>query len=232
MKLILIIGALVCSLQSYAHPLHHCYSPFLGNKNANEYYTQLVQEAAADFGYAKIIPVKQMNNWVCRLMGADLHSFTMFGIWLNQDSLDACDSVERNWIIYHEVAHYHARHHTRVLGLLALVGPFIGINHSYIKNKWGNILAVISSGLCTYRLHSYVLKPYVKAQEKEADLMVLRLLHKTKKYNVIEKYLDHLRILIQEGKADESDGWHYTIQEQFEYLNMAYISLMAQVYLP
>lgn len=230
MKYYLILTILLVGSVS-SNPLYHCYAPFLGNKNAHEYYTQQVQDAAADFGYKKTIPVKQMNTMVNRLMGGHLLSFTMFGIWLNQDSLDACDSIERTWIIYHEVAHYLAGHHARVLGLLALVGPFIGINHSYIKNKWGSIMALISSGLCTYRLKSYVLKPYVKAQEKEADLRVLRLFCKIQKYDLIEKYLDHLRVLIQEGKGDETDGWHYTIQEQFEYLNSTYISLIAQVHL-
>lgn len=229
MKPILFIGALLCSLQSYAHPLHHCYAPFLGYKNANGYYTQLVHEAAADFRYENIIPVKQMNDSARRLIGYDLPAFTMGGIWLNQESLDTCPDIERYWIIYHEVAHYVAGHHSHLISLLSLVSPLISINYSYMQTSWGTIIALISSGLLSYRLKRYAIQPFVKAQAKEADLMVLRLFFKNKKFTLINEYLDHLRMLLEFGKGDESNGWHHSFQEQFEYLNGTYISLLAVI---
>lgn len=225
MKRYLILSTFVMS-SLVGNPFHYCYAPFLGHENANEYYTQLIQKAAQDFDYFKEIPVKQMNTLLTRLARSELHSFTMFGIWLNQPLLDQCDECVRNWILYHEVAHYLAGHHLKVLGLLSLVGPFIGMNYSYVNNRWGKLLASVSSTLCSVRLYNYVLKPYVKEQEKDADLKVLRLWHSLKKVQDITDYLDYLYQRIQNGHGAQTDGWHYTLQEQYEYLSITYMALL------
>lgn len=218
---------LLFSISSLAgNPFHYCYAPFLGLDDANEYYIQLIDQAAQDFGYHKKIPVKQMNTMLTRVGRSELYSFTMLGIWLNQPLLDQCDECVRNWMLYHEVAHYLECHHLKVLGLLALVGPFIGMNYSYVNNRWGKLMGAVSSGLCSYRLYNYVLKPYVKAQEKDADLMVLRLWHALKKDEQIIAYLDYLKKLIQDDDADTTKDWHYTIQEQYEYLTTTYLALL------
>lgn len=224
MKRYLIFSVLAISSLA-GNPFHHCYAPFLGHENATEYYTQLIHKAAHDFGYHKTIPVKQMNTVLMRLVRLELHSFTMFGVWLNQSSLDQCDESVRQWILYHEVAHYLAGHHLKVLGLLSLVGPFIGMNYSYVNSRWGKLLAGVSSTLCLIRLYSYVLKPYVREQEKDADLRVLRLWHQLKRDTDIIDYLDYLNQCIQNGEGAQTDGWHYTIQEQYEYLSITYNAL-------
>lgn len=210
------------------NPLYHFYTPFFGNQNASEPYQKLVQQAYNDYAQnGCTIPVKKMNSLVSKLVGGQLYSFTMFGIWLDEDLLDAVDESVRKWIIYHEVAHYILGHHAKALGLVATMVPLFGVTNVCSQNAYGRLQGSIIAGLFAYGLHLYALKPYIKEQEKEADLAVVRILCATQQHTIVDEYLAHLKNFIDDGMGDSTDGWHYSIVEQYEYITSTYHALLA-----
>jgi len=84
------------------------YGTVLGNKEASDQYKEIVRTALEQMGVENIeqVPIKKMNSVASYLVGDELFSFTMFGIWLNEDLLATCDEAERTFILYHEAAHY------------------------------------------------------------------------------------------------------------------------------
>lgn len=209
------------SLNSIPNPLAKIYPFIFGNGDASEQYQKLVHQAFQEYGYSKDfeVPVKKMNTVGQKIIGAQLYSFTLFGIWLNEELLDAADENVRQWMIYHEVAHSILAHHAIAIALSAFMVPFIG--SSYYLTKFATkstALGSLAAGLCSIGVLQHIIKPAIKEQEKEADLAALRVLITLKKQEVIVGYLKHLQELIDQGYGHETDGWHYTVHEQYEYL--------------
>lgn len=214
-----------------ANPLSLFYASVFGNENASGSYQKMIQHAFEDYGYPfdSSVPIKKMNSLASKLVGAQLYSFTMFGFWLNEELLDDADESIRAWIIYHEVAHYILGHHAKALGLAAIMIPLIAMTNSFAQYRYGKLPGLAIAGSFAYGLHSYALKPYIKQQEKEADLAVLRLLWRIDKVHpIISHYLDFLQKNVESNGGDQTDGWHYTLAEQYEYLNGTYLTLMAE----
>lgn len=231
MKKAISILAFLYSVNLQSNPLHSVYSPFFGSQDASERYQKLVQEAYNDYGQASCcsIPVKKMNSFVSKFIGGELFSFTMFGIWLNEELLDAADESVRTWIIYHEVAHYILGHHAKAIGLVATSIPLFAVTNVHAQNTYGRLPGSLITGMFAYGLHLYALKPYIKNQEKEADLAALRVLWRKNKFNpIISHYLDFLQKRAESDAGNETDGWHYTVSEQYEYLNGTYLTLMSE----
>ncbi len=208
------------------NPLPILYTSLFGDEDASAPYQELAQQAAQDYGYSgnELIPVKKMNSFAARVMGFELYSFTMNGIWINEKLINQCNNELRTWLIYHEVAHYCAGHHAKALGLAALMIPFVATTYSLSKSVINSrLVALLSAGLFAYGLHSYSLKPYVKEQEKEADLTVVRTMIATKRYSVIDSYINFLKDRIVYADEDGSDEWHYTATEQHEYIVSCYL---------
>lgn len=195
------------------------YQSIFGNQEASHYYQQLVHEAAHDFGFKNTISVKKMNSVASHLIGAELCSFTLFGIWLNEEVLDTCDESLRTWFIYHEVAHNICRHHAKALGVSVLLATVIGsswyCSNRIIKNT---LFAAGTSGIISYSLYNFALKPFIKEHEKNADLAAVTILVNAGKQEIVNTYMSYLEKQREEGNGQASDGWHYTIEEQLHYL--------------
>lgn len=202
------------------NPIPKLYQSIFGSENVNEYYENIVNEALQDFECAQdAFAVKKMNSVAKHLIGAELCSFTLFGIWLNEEILDTCDESLRRWFIYHEVAHVVCRHHAKALGVSVLLATVIGsswyCSNRIIKNT---LFTAGTSGIISYSLYNFALKPFIKEQEKNADLAAVTILVNAGKQEIVNTYMSYLEKQRDEGDGQASDGWHYTIEEQLHYL--------------
>ncbi len=197
------------------------YAPLFGTQNAREQYQKIIQQALQEFGYTDFekVSIKKMNSMAQKLIGAQLYSFTLFGIWLNEELLEQENETIRYWLLYHEAAHVALHHHAKALGLCATLIPAVCTIYYLSKNVLdSSIGSLAATSLFSYGLLTYALKPYIREQEKEADLAVVRLLCSTKKTDIIKDYLNYLRARIADGDGNATDGWHYTIAQQYEYI--------------
>lgn len=205
-------------------PYHYLF----GNKDASATYRSKVAEALSHFNveYSERIPVKKMNALASKLVGTELVSFTLFGIWLNEEELNILDDDSRDFLIYHEAAHYALNHHAKTIGILAATIPLIAAfplantNKDYRFSKIASICMAAGVTLGMYTL----LKPFVKEQEKEADVAATRLLCKIGKADVV---LKHLYNLAQNISYDLNDDWHYSIADEYKYIYEALTAYLA-----
>ena len=209
------------SLNSIPNPLAKIYPFIFGNDDASEQYQKLIRQAFQEYGYSKDfeVPIKKMNSVGQKIIGTQLYSFTLFGIWLNEELLDAADENVRQWMIYHEVAHSILAHHAIAIALSAFMVPLI-VSTYYLPKfvTKSSLIGGLCAGLYSYSALQHIIKPAIKEQEKEADLAALRVLITPRNQKVIVGYLKHLQELIDQGYGHETDGWHYTLHEQYEYL--------------
>lgn len=201
------------------------YSSLLGTENASDDYRKLVLQALQDFGHTDTqkIQIRQMNSVASRLLGQDFLSFTLTNIWLNETALNTLKETERMLIIYHEVAHFVEQHHMQLLQKISIpvtvsLASCIAIAHlklaSYTKKITQGLLAAAS----IIALDHFIIHPTVIQQEKEADILAAKTLIQINKKDVIQKYIQLLKKLSQNGKGSSTDGWHPTIDEQIQYM--------------
>lgn len=166
-----------------------------GNQNASEFYQSKIKQALQEYGYGAVaIPVKKMNSLADKLIGNQLYSFTLFGIWLNEKLLNNCDEEIRTWLLYHEVAHNISNHHAKAIGLVLTLLPALALTYKSLRSEFSSrLVALCGTSLLSYGLFKYAVQPYVKEQEKEADLITLRLLNSTNRTSVVQKYLSFLK---------------------------------------
>ena len=225
----------------YASITNAPYQLMLGNKDASSAYKDRAMQALKDFHVSDFqqVPVKQMNSIAQALIGSQLYSFTLFGIWLNEELLAQESSAILEYRIYHEAAHYALGHHSKALGIFAITIPAVAavpVLYKYYSvphlhrtvspylagqiNKW-------ASGLLTtavaYGVYKIGIQATIKEQEKEADLAAIRLLCKLGKEDVVHAYLQDLNELMAQGFGNETDGWHYTVAQQYEYCLSCFI---------
>ncbi len=84
------------------------YSMVFGKEEASDHYKEIVHAALEQAGIenAKEIPIKKMNGVSLYLAGDRLFSYSMFGIWLNEELLDQYDEVERVSVLHREAVQY------------------------------------------------------------------------------------------------------------------------------
>ncbi len=158
--------------------LAQVYAAIFGNHNVRVVNQQAMLQALTDFGVAdaKSVPVKKMNSVARQIMGSGTVSFTLEGIWLDEDLLDTLSDDIRDFIFYHEAAHYAAGHHYAFVKRAAALVLSAGLGAAgagYFAGKhltWQNCLclALVSSG-GSYAICEYLLKSYEVEQEFEAD---------------------------------------------------------------
>lgn len=213
-------------------PIAHLYASLFGTSDASNYYKEIVQQACADFGKkSTTLSIKKMNTLADRLIGAQLYAFTLYkAIWLNEEALKEIEALYGKdivvWIIYHEVAHYILNHHAKAVFLYAIFSTAtLGIGY-YFGQFYKNKLIVVSlASFFAYDAHMYIGKQYVKEQEKAADCAAIKVLYATKQCHIINALMQYLLLLIAEGRGAETDGWHYSLQEQYNYCCSTYASL-------
>ncbi|OQA35971.1 MAG: Peptidase family M48 [Candidatus Dependentiae bacterium ADurb.Bin331] len=201
------------------------YNVIFGNEDVSVSYKKQITNALRDFNVPQPekVAVKKMNSVAARLLGNELYSFTLIGIWLNEPALNTLTESAREFKLYHEAAHYAHKHHAQALGLAATALPLMttfpllfrsAYYHSAYK-KLGNIFAYSATALSWYGLYSYALKPFIKEQEKQADLAAARMLCAKGKKEIVEAYLNQLKNQLADFSSDD---WHYSQAEEYEYL--------------
>lgn len=233
-NLYLFAGIWIFSTQLQASLINVPYQVLLGNKDAASIYKDSVIQALKDFNVAhpENVPVKQMNSIAQKFIGSQLYTFTLFGIWLNEELLAQESKEIQEYRIYHEAAHYALGHHGKALGSIGLAIPVVAaipvvykeyassLNISDQLSSW--ISRLLTAGI-SYGVYKEIFKRSIKEQEKEADLAAIRLLCSLGKESIVHAYLQELNSLITQGFADSTDGWHYTVQEQYEYCLTCFI---------
>jgi hypothetical protein len=202
------------------------YNVIFGNEEVSAHYKKLAMKALRDFkvGKAEKVAIKKMNSFASHLLGAELYSFTLAGIWINEPALNTLTESAREFKLYHEAAHYALGHHAQALGLVAAALPLMttfpllyrsAYYHSAFK-KLGNLFVYAASALSWYGICAYGFKPYIKEQEKAADLAATRMLCSIGKESIVQAYLNELRNELTAQTV--SEDWHYSNAQEYEYI--------------
>jgi hypothetical protein len=198
------------SLQSCINPL---YTTLLGNEDASENYKESIRSALKDSGVTDIeqIAIKKMNGVASCLVGSELCSFTLFGIWINEPAWDTIDPLHREFMIYHEAAHYARNHHQTLLASLApsalltllipIVSPYL-LSESNRTAKWATPITLELINLCV--VYKLIAQPLIQRQEDEADRAALQTLHALGKDDVVNAYIKNLEHL---ANGSDYDVW-------------------------
>lgn len=201
------------------------YCKILGNADAKKEYQELTRSALQAHGIAhsEDVPVKKMNKIGSFIAGTQVSSFTAFGIWLDEKSLDSCSQEERIFQIHHEAAHYAQRHHPKLVTLSALAGATLVSNLLLLKKSlsapltkpmWqtAGFAACVAGLAATF----FALFPrVVRYQEKEADVIAAQKLVALNKASVVRAHIDALQ---QTTAMDNHGRWWYSAREQVNYL--------------
>jgi len=200
--------------------LNKPYELIFGSQDASESYQRAARIALADYGVTnpELVAIKQINPKASTLIDKDLLSFTLFGIWLNEQALNEIDPAIKEWAIYHEVAHHVLNHHAKALALTSLLGLLIAQQFCYtpFDNKAINALCTGLVGYFSYE----TLKSYVRVQELQADIEATRILCLIGKKETVESYLKLLKEEMVAGSP--SDEWHYSFADQYSTINYYY----------
>lgn len=202
------------------------YNVIFGNEDVSKPYKKQITKALRDFkvSHPEKVAIKKMNSFASRLLGAELYSFTLAGIWINESALNTLTESAREFKLYHEAAHYALGHHAQALGLVATALPLMTtfpllFRSAYYRTafkKLGNIFVYAASALSWYGIYAYGLKPYIKEQEKAADLAATRMLCSIGKESTVQNYLNELRNELTVQTV--ADDWHYSNAQEYEYI--------------
>jgi Peptidase family M48 len=224
---ILVVGWLLTSpLAADTSYVAQLYCSLLGDQDVDVAYKNTVYKALHTFGVydTEGIPVKRMNAVGPTIAKLPLFSFTAFGIWLNEDFLAPCSENEKIFFLYHEAAHYAYKHHQHVLAVEALyLSLVMGLVHVLLRNR-NRILHHLAlgygTGIASVINYFFILPPFIKSQEKEADIQAVRALMKDYPY-VVNHRIEELKHLVAAGEDVQDGRWWCSHQEQIEYLEDA-----------
>ena len=200
--------------------------PLLGNVDLDEPYKTEVKEALCNFKVPNVesVSIKKMDKFIPSLIDKAIISYTIFGLWFDQDYLARISESQRTWNIYHEAAHYAARHSTKAMVLIGMLGGLSYITVPQFNNRISTNYTLINGALylttwsTALAASFYTLQELIRDQEKEADLNAARLLLLLNREDIVVEQIDELRNQIAQGAGDQTDYWHYSPYEQAEYL--------------
>lgn len=205
--------------------LQNLYCTILGTVDIKAEYKAEVHEALRAYGIKnpEDIPVKQMNAVGPLVAITPLSSFTAFGIWFDQNYLDACCPEERTFKFYHEAAHYAQHHHQKLLVTEAIITVLSSVglcmvNDILKRTKCSNqISSMLAASLITATAVYLGITPYfVKQQEKEADIVACKKLQSLDKQHIVKAHSDSLA-----AKSSGSTLWWFSDKQQSDYLQAA-----------
>ncbi len=201
--------------------IEQTYCTILGDKDASPHYQATTREALHNFGVKDVdnVPIKKMNTIPQHIMGNKLYSFTMFGIWFNEDLLNKCDEAEQLFMIHHEAAHYANKHHPKVLLSLLPIPLLLLLIKKVVPSSSSTVISArgIAAG-ALIMLTALGMPALIKTQEKEADLEAARILCNNNQQEILQEYINTLQEHINDGSGNSTDGWHKTVAEQYQYL--------------
>jgi len=206
------------------------YCAVLGNEDASMKYQEIIREALQDFGVVEFntVAVKKMSSLPKRLLGNSLISFTMQGIWIDEELLLECPEEEVVFTLYHEAAHYVKRHHAK---LLLMVVPasviFYGITHwpaSLLERKLKYKLLKVGligllSGGALMALDRFLMRPLVREFEKDAELEAARLLCRLHKQKIVSAHIDFLKSSLLDKSDNNTESWWYSLADRIKFVS-------------
>jgi Zn-dependent protease with chaperone function len=184
------------------------YCAFLGNDNATSEYQTIAREALQAFGVHDFdqVPIKKMSFLPKKVLGDGVVSFTMQGIWIDEELLTECPFEEVIFTIYHEAAHYALRDHAKELLLLIPASMlFYGvpqmtkdvIDPGYRIARFGYIS--LASLFMIMVLDRVLMRPAVRRIERRAEREAVRILCLMGKECIVHGHLEYLQSLIKQG---------------------------------
>jgi hypothetical protein len=216
---ITVVGSMGAAEQSYISRL---YCKVLGNTDIKQEYKELAHRALQDNGISdpESVPVKKMNRVGSIVALMPVSSFTAFGLWFDEDSLDECSEDERTFQIYHEAAHYAKRHHQQVLiagtamSVLTVAGVMMLNKTLHAQdNPYTQTITAGTGVAAAAMLYVGVLPHLVKRQEREADMAASTKLTGLGSMYVYDRIKD-----LRRSKPSRGTIWWYSEKEQADYL--------------
>lgn len=221
-KLMLIIGALA-TLSSEASLLGHIYSLVLGRQDLDKENTQVVESALKAYNINHKVLIKKMGSFPSSAVRIPLASFTMSGIWFDQDFLNSCTPEQKEWDVFHEAAHYKLNHHAKLLGMGALslgaiaLTVYTGCNMVDATPSIKLILAAALGLSTSWVAVKKVLQSYVRQQEQEADEYAAKTLQQIGKIDTVKKHIESLEK--NSNTTDIDDIYHPSSKKQIAYIH-------------
>lgn len=233
-------GLFFCLMCIQFLPLHATYSEklycsLLGKDDASCKYKEIIHEAFKAFGIREFqnVPIKKMGKLPIRLIGDGYISFTMDGIWLNEERLAECPEYEIVFILFQETAHYvHRDHGKQLMSLIPAAWLFYIIpswSANVVDNQriWARIGCAGAAYLGTIWLLDHLfMRPIARYLDKNAELDATKVLCSIKKEDVVQAHIDYLKTLL--AKEDGIHAiWSYSLQERINYVTAYFNELTA-----
>ncbi len=200
------------------------YASLFGKQDASSWYQAATKKALEQFEVnSDAIGIKRMNGVGPFVVGSGLFAFSMNNVWYDETLLGKLSEKQRLFAVYHEAAHIALRHHPTQL--LYLFGASISTAIAFLKfpmlkesqglTKSITLLAAIAVSGCG-------LTKLVKNQERAADLKAAKLLIKLGKDDVVKDHIIWLQDVVNGGHGHDEQVWHYTFDEQLNYLKVLF----------
>jgi len=203
--------------------LHTCYAWFLGNQDATLSAQQAIREALRNVGTHDTdkVAIKQMTPRASQLVGEELSSFTLFGMWVDEKSRS--DNTLQIFKDHHEASHHKLRHHPRLLKRIAACAG-IASAAGWLASRFGastiarvGIGTLSAAAIMTLLIYKFLL-PHLRNQEKEADVLAAQTLQTIGRQDIVDDYLHRLELLAGHEKGSP---YFPSIQESIDSLKGA-----------
>lgn len=215
--------------------IENLYCSLLGKDDASCKYKDIIHEALEAFGVEEFenVPVKKMGNLPLRLIGEGYISFTMDGIWLNEERLSECPESEIVFILFHETAHYvHRDHGKQIISLIPAAWIFYTIPGCSLgivdgRTIWAHLGCLGATYLATILVLDHLfMRPIARYLDKNAELAATRVLVSINKGNIVREHIHYLQSLLGKGEGT-SAIWSHSLQVRIDYVTAYYNELTA-----
>jgi hypothetical protein len=211
--IVMVVAPHILFTQNYVSTM---YCAILGKEDAAQEYQVIVHEALQAFGIHDFegVSVKKLSSFPKKFLGDNVISFSMQGIWIDENLLTDCPFEEMIFTLYHEAAHYAFRHHAKeALLLVPATLLFYSIPHltvniinkNYRMSRFGyiGIMSILMIGL----LDRALIRPAVRVFERKAEKEAARALCRSGKQCIVQAHIDYLQSLIMQGEKNTGIWW-------------------------
>lgn len=206
--------------------LSKIYCAVLGKNDAAGVYQSIVHEALQAFGVKDFeqVPIKKMANLTKKVVGDGVVSFTMQGIWIDEDLLAECPFEEVVFTLYLEAAHYAFRDHAKEVLLLIpasilfcvvpqIAAAIVNKEYRFLRMGYIGFMSLATLGLIDRMLMCPAVRHFDRTAEQEAARTLCRL----GKHGIVQAHIDYLRSLINEGER-ETGAWWDSLADRVTYV--------------
>jgi len=221
---------------SAANYIEKFYCSLLGKEDVSCKYKEIIHDALHAFGVKEFegVPIKKMGTLPLRVIGDEYISFTMDGIWLNEERLAACPESEIVFILFHETAHYVHRDHGKQMIALVPAAWFFYLIPSLSagmvddQNRLARLGCAGGAYLITIWLLDHLfMRPIARHLDKNAELAATKVLCSINKGEVVQAHIDYLKSLLGKGEGAPAI-WSHSLQERINYITAYYDELTSQ----